>query len=151
MTLDWVLNDRLADSRLLPMCSSVVDPVSGVVGVGAAGTLGEVLKLHSGAAVVALMSVCVGCRTTLPGDRWVRAVASILMVIGMWVGMFAGCFVAMRVATLLRMPSATMLSWTMMALGMFVAHGIMLLCAPASGFKLRLFGADHIVPEQAKN
>jgi hypothetical protein len=147
MTLDLALNDRLADSGLLPMCSSVGATVFGVVGANAAGTLEGMLKLHSGAAVVALMSVCAGCRTTLPGACWVRLITSILMVIAMWAGMFAGCCVAVRVATLLRMPSATMLSWTMMALGMFIAHGITLLCGPACGFKLRLFRADHVVPD----
>jgi hypothetical protein len=119
------------------MCSSVSATAFGVVGVDAAGALGEILKLHSGAAIVALISVCIGCRTTLPGGWLVRAVTSISMVIAMWIGMFAGCFVAMRMAALLRMPSATMLNWTLMALGMFIAHGIMLLCRPTSGFKLR--------------
>jgi hypothetical protein len=151
MTLDLALDDRVADSRLLPMCGSVGATVFGVVAAKATGAAGGMLGLHSGAAVVALMSVCAACRTTLPGACWVRLITSILMVIAMWAGMFAGCFVAMRVAAFLRMPSATMLSWTMMALGMFIAHRMILLSRPASGFKLRLFRADHVAPDQAKS
>jgi uncharacterized membrane protein len=73
------------------------------------------------------------------------------MVITMWAGMFAGCFVAMRLATFLRMPSATTLSWAMMALGMFLAHAMMSLRGPAYRFKLRLFGDEHVAPNQPKN
>jgi len=119
------------------VCGSIGSAFFAVAGASVNATPAALLRLHPGAAIVALISVCIGCRSGPPGACWIRLTKSILMVAAMWSGMLGGCLLAMRLALLLRMPSATLLSWTMMALGMFVVHGTMSLCVPAERHELR--------------
>lgn len=135
MTVDLAFTDRVADPLLLPMCGSVGGLFS-VAGASASGAQ-TLLGFHPGALAVALMSVYIACRATSRGACWARLTTSILMIAAMWAGMVAGCLLAMRLASFLRMPSATMLSWAMMTLGMFIAHGAMSLCLPPLRSTLR--------------